>query len=258
GRDNSTKGYWNEDWPARSSYFGIVDLCGFPKDRYYLYQSQWTDKPMVHLLPHWSWEGKEGETVPVYGYTNCEEAELFLNGKSLGRRVKGIDKTELIVKFIQYEGESFESPYRLSWNVPYEKGELKIVAYKSGKAICEKSIDTAGSAERIALEADRSVIANDAADLSFISVAIEDSVGNLCPAANNDVQFEIEGPGEIAAVGNGQPFSTESFQANHRRAFNGRCMLIIRSKRGLEGEIKVTAQSEGLQSSSIIVTSSPS
>ncbi len=246
GRDNSTNGYWNDDWPARSSYFGAVDLCGFPKDRFYLYQSQWTETPMVHLLPHWNWQGKEDEMIPVYGYTNCEEAELFLNGKSLGRKVKGKDKAEIQVKFKFYEGPTFESEYRLAWDVPYQEGSLTIVGYKDGKEVCEKTISTAGAPARISLSPDRSTLTADGNDLSFITVRIEDENGFLCPVSDNLVTFEIEGPAEIAAVGNGNPATTESFQADHRKAFNGLCMLFLKTKPGETGAIKVTARSKGL------------
>ncbi|MBK1875287.1 beta-galactosidase GalB [Pelagicoccus mobilis] len=254
GRDNSTNGYWNDDWPARSSYFGIVDLCGFPKDRYYMYQSQWSDEPMVHLLPHWNWEGHEGQTIPVYSYTNCDEAELFLNGKSLGRRIKGVDTSEIFVKFNSFDGPTFNSKYRLSWEVPYQPGTLKVVGYKDGKAICEKSISTAATAAQVSLSPDRKVIKSDGYDISFITVRIEDQDGNLVPESDNLVTFEIEGPGEIAAVGNGNPATTESFQASHRKAFNGLCMLFLKSKPGESGSIKVTAHSQGLTSASTSIS----
>ncbi|GAF02761.1 glycoside hydrolase family 2 TIM barrel-domain containing protein [Saccharicrinis fermentans] len=118
GRDNSTHGYWNDNWPSHSSYFAPVDLCGFPKDRYYLYQSQWTSKPMVHVLPHWNWQEKEGDTIPVFAYTNCDEVELFVNEKSMGRKVKGVDLTPIPAEFHFFEKGTYMSKYRLSWKVP--------------------------------------------------------------------------------------------------------------------------------------------
>jgi len=255
GRDNSTNGYWNGDWPARSSYFGAVDLCGFPKDRYYLYQSQWTDEPMVHLLPHWNWKGREGQEIPVYGYTNCEEAELFLNGKSLGRKRKGEERTRLFVDFKQYEEKTFDSKYRLSWNVPYEKGELRIVGYKNGKEASSKTIATASEPKRLSLSPDRTTIDADGYDLSFITVRVEDKSGNLCPNASNLTKFEIEGPGEIAAVGNGNPSTTEPFQSNQRNAFHGLCMLIVRSQPGQIGKITITARSKDLNTAKTVIHS---
>ncbi|MEM6643503.1 MAG: glycoside hydrolase family 2 TIM barrel-domain containing protein [Bacteroidota bacterium] len=253
GRDNSTNGYWNDSWPSRSSYFGAVDLCGFPKDRFYLYQSQWTDKPMIHLLPHWNWKGMEGETIPVYSYTNCDEAELFLNGKSLGKKKKGVDKTTLLVKFLRYDPTTFDSPYRLSWEVPYEAGELKVVGYKDGKAITEKVINTAGKPAKISLSADRAMIDADGRDLSYVTVRIEDKNGNLCPNATNLVNFSVKGAGDLIAVDNGNSATTESFQANFRKAFSGMALAILRSDESA-GEITLKATGKGLKSDVVTVT----
>jgi len=249
GRDNETNGKWGGDWPSRSSYFGIVDLCGFPKDRYYYYQSVWTDEPMVHILPHWNWESTSNEEIPVYCYTNCDEAELFLNGKSLGKKVIGVDKTTIPAKFYGWSKaqKTWDSPYRLNWNVNYEPGELKVVAYKNGKALAEKIIVTAGAPAKIQLIPDRTEISSDGYDLSFVTVKITDENDNLCPLADNLIQFKLDGAATIAAVGNGNPASLEPFQANHRKAFNGLCMLIIRSCKGKTGTVKITASSENLK-----------
>jgi len=251
GRDNSTNGYWNGHWPARSSYFGIVDLCGLPKDRFYLYQSQWTKEPMVHLLPHWNWEGHEGQLIPVFAYTNCDEVELFVNGKSFGKKIKGVDKTTLPINFIDWMGGrytgTYDSPYRLSWNVPYEHGEIKVVAYKAGKPMLSKQIFTAGQPAKIELIPDRNVINANGQDLSFITVRILDENGNLCPRADNLVHFKVKGEGIIAAVDNGNAASVESFQANFRKAFSGQCMLIVKSNTN-SGEISVVAESDNLTS----------
>ncbi|NMH86029.1 beta-galactosidase GalB [Flavivirga algicola] len=252
GRDNSTNGYWNDDWPSHSSYFGTVDLCGFPKDRFYLYQSQWTTKPMIHLLPHWNWKGMEGKNIPVYCYTNCDSAELFVNGKSMGRRVKGKDLTELKVDFLRYEPKTFKSKYRLSWEVPYESGNIKVVGYKDGKAIQEKQIFTAGKPAKINLSVDRSMIKSDGEDLAYVTVRIEDKNGNLCPDADNLVSFSVKGVGELLAVDNGNQTSLESFQADHRKAFSGMCLAILKSSEK-SGEIKLIAKSKKLKSSQITI-----
>lgn len=254
GKDNSTNGYWNADWPSRSSYFGAVDLCGFPKDRFYLYQSQWSSKPMIHLLPHWNWKGMEGQNIPVYCYTNCDEAELFVNGKSMGRKVKGVDKSEIIVDFLRYEAKTFQSKYRLGWNVPYEAGSIKVVGYKGGKAILEEEINTAGKPYKINLSVDRSEIAANGVDLAYVTVRIEDKNGNLCPMADNLVQFELDGVGEIAGVDNGNAATTEPFQANHRKAFSGMCLAIIKSTEN-SGEITLSAKSKRLKGAVIIMKS---
>ncbi|PKQ64529.1 glycoside hydrolase [Labilibaculum filiforme] len=254
GRDNSTHGYWNDDWPSRSSYFAPVDLCGFPKDRYYLYQSQWTTKPMVHVLPHWNWEGKEGDIIPVYSYTNCDEVELFVNGKSFGKKVKGVDLTPIPAEFHFFPKGTYLSKYRLSWDVPYQPGNIKVVAYKNGKVEAEKEIHTAGKASQINLVADRGTINADGKDLSFITVRIEDENGNLCPNANQLIEFSIEGNGVITAVGNGDATSLKAYQSKERNAFNGLCLLIVKSTEK-SGIIKITAKSNSLTCSELTINS---
>jgi beta-galactosidase len=242
------------DWPARSSYFGIVDLAGFPKDRFYLYQSVWTKAPMVHVLPHWNWEGREGQAIPVMCYTNADEAELFLNGKSLGRKKRGSEPVELPVGPNVSADRKFSSKYRLMWNVPYAAGALKAVAYKDGKQVAVHEVRTAGAPARVTLNADRTAFAADGADLSFITVRVEDKDGNLCPAADNLVRFKVEGAGRIAAVDNGNAATVESFQADHRKAFSGMALVIVRSERGKAGRIRVTAASDGLAQGETTVT----
>ncbi len=223
---------------ARSTYFGIVDLCGFPKDRYYLYQSQWTTEPMVHLLPHWTWPEREGEITPVYCYTNCPSAELFVNSVSMGRKTKR-------------PGE-----YRLKWEqVTYQPGTLEIVAYdENGDAVCREMIRTAGDPAQIKLTSDRTTVMADGTDLAFITVRITDQEGNFCPRANNLVKFQLAGPAQIAGVGNGNPLSFEPFQTDHRRAFNGLCLLILRAETG-PGEILITATADGLASGHLALRS---
>ncbi|SFF68053.1 beta-galactosidase [Salegentibacter agarivorans] len=252
GRDNSTNGYWNDDWPSRSSYFAPVDLAGFPKDRFYLYQSQWTNEPMVHVLPHWNWKGKEGQNIPVFAYTNADEVELFINGKSYGRKIKGINKTEIPAEFKGFEKGMYPSRHRLSWDVPYQSGALKVIAYKDGNKVAEKEIKTASKPTGIHMIADRNNIAADGKDLSFITVRIEDEHGNLHPIADNLVKFQIEGDGVLAAVGNGDQTSMASFQIPERKAFNGLCLLIVKSTEK-SGRIKVTASSPGLDPETITV-----
>jgi beta-galactosidase len=239
------------DWPSRSSYFGMIDLAGFLKDRYYLYQSQWTTKPMVHLLPHWNWEGKEGQAIPVMAYSNAEEVELLLNGKSLGRKKRFSEEWEMPVgKKVGADGK-FMSKYRRVWQVPYEAGTLKAVAYQNGKQVAVDEVRTAGAPAQVKLLPDRAVIQNDGYDLSFITVRIEDKDGNLCPMADNLVHFDVTGAGFIAAVDNGNAATEEPFQADHRKAFNGLALLIVRSKVGEAGKIQVVASSNRLASSRV-------
>lgn len=229
---------------ARSSYFGIVDLCGMPKDRYFLYQSYWrSDYDMVHILPHWNWKGHEGDTIPVFVYTNGDEAELFLNGQSLGKQAK------------KPQSVTSKERYRLMWmDVVYKPGELKAVAYKHGKVIGEATVNTAGKPHSIKLTPDRNTINATGNDLSYILVEAYDENGNLCPLAENMVNFAIEGPGEIAAVGNGNPQSLEPYVADYRKLFYGKAMLIIRSKENEPGKIDIKATSEGLKTAKISVT----
>jgi len=213
-------------WPSRSSYFGIVDLAGFPKDAYYLYQSEWTNKPVLHIFPHWNW--KEGDTVDVWAYTNCEEVELLLNGTSLGTKKKVGDELHLM------------------WRVPFRPGILKAIGRSGGKETLVREIRTAGTPARIVLEADRNVIVADGRDLSFVTVKVLDNAGTLVPGADQLVHFSILGEGKIVGVDNGLQTSLESFKAQERKAFNGLCLVVIQStERG--GQIALTATSEGLQ-----------
>lgn len=251
GQDNTTNGYWNADWPSRSSYFGCVDLCGLPKDRFYVYQSQWTDEPMVHLLPHWNWADSDAEVIPVYCYTNGDEAELFLNGESLGRLKKGVDTTPVKVDCYNWPGGDMDSPYRLRWDVPFQPGELRVVAYRGGKAVAEKTIHTAGEPAAVELAVDRDALSG-ADDLAFVTVTVVDADGNPCPNADDRIEFAVEGPGRVVAVGNGDASSTDPFQASWRKAFSGKCVAIVGpASDNDEGEVTLTASGEGLRPQSI-------
>ncbi len=232
-------------YSSRSSYFGIVDLCGIPKDRYYLYQSYWRpEKDLIHILPHWNWPGHEGKKVPVFVYTNGDEAELFLNGKSLGKQSR------------KPKSEISTERYRLMWHdVVYEAGELKVVAYRVGKVIGEKVLRTAGEAYTLKLTPDRSRLKASGEDLSFILVEAYDKNGNLCPLADHMINFELKGPGEIAGVGNGNPQSHEPFVAPYRKLFNGKAMLIVRTITNKPGKITVEASAEGLKPAKTSLTS---
>ena len=216
---------------SRSSYFGIIDLAGFKKDRFYLYQSYWRPEyPMAHILPHWTWPDRAGQITPVHVYTSRDEAELFLNGKSLGRKKKA----------------PFE--YRLRWDdVVYEPGELRVAAYKAGKQWAADSVRTAGSAVKLLLTPDRSTIANDGKDLSFITLTVADKDAQMVPRSMNPIHFEITEPGEIVATDNGDPTDMTPFPSKDRKAFNGLVLAIVRARRGQSGRIVVTARSAGLE-----------
>lgn len=253
------------DWPARSSYFGFVDLAGFPKDRYYLYQSEWTKAPMVHVLPHWNWAGHEGQVIPVMAYTNADEVELFLNGKSLGRKKKGAEPVALPVGKNVATGvgktdpdlirdSSISSRWRLAWQVPYAPGSLRAVAFKGGKQVAVDEVKTAGAPARIRLAPDRATIKADGDDLSFVTVRVEDKDGNLCPLADSLVKFAVTGAGTIEAVDNGNAATVEPFHAKERKAFAGMALLIVRSKAGQPGVIHVNATSDGLAAAAAELT----
>ena len=241
----------SRDWPARSSYFGMVDLAGFPKDRYYLYQSVWTETPMVHVLPHWNWQGREAQNIPVMVYSNADEVELFLNGKSLGRKKTFAEPVELPVGKNVSADAKFASKYRLLWQVPFRPGTLKAVGYRGGKEVSSEEVRTASAPAKVKLIPDRTVLQADGDDLSFVTVRIEDKDGNLCPMADNLVQFRVAGAGEVAAVDNGNAATVEPFHADHRKAFNGLALLIVRSRAGQPGAIEVTATSEGLSQDNV-------
>ncbi len=234
---------------ARSSYFGIVDLCGIPKDRYYLYRSYWRpDETTIHILPHWNWPGREGNTVPVFVYTNGDSAELFLNGRSLGRRTK----LDTIEGGLNGEYYAVVDRYRLRWmDVAYEQGELRAVAYKNGEVLGEVVMKTAGDPTKLVLTPDRTEIAADGSDLSYVLVEAVDDAENSCPLADDLVVFTVDGPAEIAGIGNGNPLSMEPFQSPQHSLFHGKAMLILRSLNGESGSVRVTAKANGYESTQI-------
>jgi beta-galactosidase len=218
-------------WPARSSYFGIIDLAGFPKDIYYMYQSEWTDKPVLHIFPHWNW--KTGDTVDVWAYYNqADEVELFLNEKSLGIRTKQGDDLHVM------------------WRVKFEPGTLKAISRKNGQIVLTSEIKTAGPAAAIILTADRIKISADGNDLSFITAKIVDASGNPVPHADNLIRFSAEGEGKIIATDNGSETSMESFQSADRKAFNGLGLAVIQST-GKTGGIRIIAKAEGLKTGTV-------
>ncbi|MBA7584877.1 Beta-galactosidase BoGH2A [subsurface metagenome] len=219
-------------WPARSSYFGIIDLAGFPKDAYYMYQSEWTNTDVLHIFPHWNWE--KGDTVDVWAYTNCGEVELFLNDKSLGTKTKQGDELHLI------------------WKIPFVPGTLKAIGRTDGKEIMTTEVKTAGPPAKIILEADRSQVHADGKDLSFVTVTIVDKDGTMVPDADNLVRFKIDGNVTIAGVDNGSQISHEPFKADSRKAFNGKCLVVLQSSKK-SGQATIITTSEGLDGASVII-----
>ncbi|GAP90209.2 putative glycoside hydrolase family 2 protein [Rosellinia necatrix] len=220
---------------SRSSYFGIVDMAGFPKDRFYLYQARWRpDLPMAHILPHWTWPSRVGQVTPVHVFSSGDEAELFVNGQSAGRK-----------KRAQYA-------YRFRWDdVRYQAGDLRVVTYKDGKEWATDTKKTAGAAAKLKITADRSNIAGDGYDLSFITVAIVDAAGEVVPEASNNVTFSITGPGKIVSTDNGNPADFTVFPSPSRKAFGGLVLSIIRPDSGASGDIVISAASPGLPNASV-------
>ncbi|MEJ7559621.1 MAG: DUF4982 domain-containing protein [Pedobacter sp.] len=234
---------YDTSWPSRSSYFGINDLAGLPKDRFYLYKSRWNKtEPTLHILPHWNWEGREGQTTPVFVYTNYDSAELFLNGKSLGVRKK--DKS------------SPQNRYRLMWmDVKYEPGTLKVVAFDStGKVVKEEQITTAGKPEKIVLTADRTELKADGKDLSYVTVSVVDKNGNPCPTAINALNFEVKGAGTFKAVCNGDATSLESFVKPTMKLFSGKLVVIVQAnKKG--GALELSVKGKTLKAGNLSLSS---
>lgn len=220
-------------WPARSSYFGLVDLAGFPKDIYYMYQSEWTNKDVLHLFPHWNW--REGQEIDMWCYyNNADEVELFVNGQSKGIRRKEKDT------------------FHVMWRVEYEPGEVSVVAKRKGVVVGESVIRTAGEPYSIRLTADRNVISADGKDLSYITVEVVDQEGNLCPNADMQIDFSIDGTAFIAGVDNGSPVSLERFKDNKRKVMYGKCLVVLQSNGGL-GNARLVANAEGLETGEVSI-----
>ncbi len=247
------------NWPSHSSLFGIIDLAGIPKDRYYLYRSHWNkDEETLHIVPHWTFPGREGEVTPIFVYTNYPEAELFINGVSQGRRKKdlsiGIDSS-----YTETAQKNFERQkrYRLMWmDTKYTPGTVKVGAYdKDGNIAAEKEIRTAGKPHHIELNADRNSLSADGKDMAFINVKVVDKNGNLCPDATNKIKFKVTGKGSYHAAANGDPASLESFQAPEMSLFHGQLTSIVRTSEE-PGVITFTATSPGIKSATIKLTSS--
>jgi len=234
---------YDDFWPSRSSYFGICDLAGLPKDRYYLYRSRWNkEDETLHILPHWNWEGREGETTPVFVYTNYESAELFVNGKSQGIQRKN--------------NETPQNRYRLMWmDVKYEPGTLKVVVFdKQGKPVAEKEVRTAGKPHHLEIIADKTTLNADGKDLSFITVSVVDKDGNVCPNAATQLNFIVTGAGSFRAVCNGDATSLEMFHLPTMKTFSGKLVVLVQSTE-TAGDIKLEIESKGLKKSTLSLKS---
>lgn len=234
---------YDEKWPSHSSYFGIVDLAGLPKDRFYLYRSRWNpNKPTLHILPHWTWPGREGEVTPVFCYTNYPSAELFVNGKSMGKQTKS--------------NTNNQTRYRLMWkDVKYTPGTIKVVAYDAqGKAVAEQQIKTAGKPHHIELVTDRQTIDADGKDIAFVTATVCDAQGNVCPEATNQLTFKVNGAGSFKAVANGDATNLQPFQNPEMKAFSGQLVVLVQSAEKA-GNIQLQVASKGLKAGVINIKS---
>ena len=251
-------------WPAISSYFGIVDLCGFPKDRFYLYQSRWSDQPMVYILPHWNWPQFAGKKIPVWCYANAETVELFLNGKSLGEKKVAAGAIQTFTLEPRKNKDGKLEPvtqetgwYHVAWDVPWEAGTLKAVAKRGGKTVATDEVTTAGPPAKLALSVDRQNIKSDGQDLAYVTVKVLDDQGRVCPDANNLVKFALSGPAKIAGVGNGDSTCHEDFQASQHTAFHGLCLAIVQSVRDQPGQLRLKGSADGLAGAETVIHLAP-
>jgi beta-galactosidase len=243
-------------WPMKGSSSGVVDTCGFKKDGFYFYQSQWTGKPVVHIFPHWNWKGKEGRIVPVTCFTNCDTVELFVNDRSYGVKGFAFPRLGMEGSYGNYPARAkvtrTTADLHLTWDVPYAPGALKALGTKDGKVATAVEIFTTGEPVALGLAADRESIVADRRDVAHLTVQILDDHGRLVPIADNEVALELEGEGSLLAVDNGNPTSHEDYKSNRRKAFNGLCLAIVQST-GKPGQIRVTASSPALKSASVII-----
>jgi len=236
-------------WPNKLAASGVLDTCGYPKDGYYFYQSLWTKKPVLHLFPHWNWFGKEGRTLTVMCYTNCDTVELFLDGNSLGVKGFAFPRPGMSGKYGNYppRAKALQSTadLHLAWDVQYAPGVLKAIGMRAGEIIATSEVRTTGAAAAIRLAADRSRIRSDRRDLAHVSVQITDAAGLVVPTANDRIYFELSGSGRILGVDNGQPDSHEPYQASERRAFNGLALVLVQST-GQPGPMVLRASAPSL------------
>jgi beta-galactosidase len=240
-------------WPGKHASSGVIDLCGFPKDGFYFYQSQWTAEPMLHVFPHWNWTGREGQVIPVLAYSNCDAVELFLNGKSFGEKRLEFPRQGTSGGWNRYARplvNATTADLHVAWDVPYEPGVLKAVGKRAGQIVCTEEVRTTGAPAAIRLSVDRAAIAGDGRDVAHVKVEIVDADGLVVPTADNLVQFEIEGQGRLIGVDNGDPRDHDSFQRPQRRAFNGLCLAFVQSNR-TSGRIRLTARAKGLGEASV-------
>ncbi|HEU4391043.1 MAG TPA: glycoside hydrolase family 2 TIM barrel-domain containing protein, partial [Blastocatellia bacterium] len=243
-------------WPGKGSSSGVLDTCGFKKDGFYFYQSQWTDKPMLHLYPHWNWKGREGQFIPVTCYTNCDTVELFLNGRSAGVKGCGFPRLGMEGRYGNYPARAkvlrTTADLHLSWDVPYEAGTLKAIGTRNGEVVATAEVATTGEPSALRVTVDRAAIAADSRDVAHVTVGILDDHGRVVPVTANEIKFQIKGDGNLIGVDNGDPQSHEDYKSDRRRAFNGLCLAIVQST-SKQGQFQVLATSAGLEGGNVTV-----
>jgi beta-galactosidase len=245
-------------WPMKGSCTGVLDTCGFKKDGFYFYQSQWTRKPVLHVFPHWNWKGKEGQIIPVTCYTNCDTVELFLNSRSFGVKGYAFPRLGMELRWANLPERAkvlrTTADLHLSWDVPYEPGTLKAVGYRDGKVASTLEVRTTGEPAAIAMSVDRDIISADGRDVVHYKVQILDHNGDAVPTASDEIIFELEGEGRLLGVDNGDPRSHEDYRSNRRHAFNGLALAIVQST-GKAGPIQLRATAPSLRSATVRVVS---
>ena len=245
-------------WPNKSGSAGVIDTCGFLKDGYYFYRSQWTPEPVLHLFPHWNWKGHEHQFLPVICYTNCDTVELFLNGKSVGLKGYAFPRPGMEQRYGTYPPRAMAprttNDLHLAWDVPYEPGTLKAVGIKAGRVVIEREVVTTGDAAGIHLSVDRETIRADRRDVAHITVQVTDANRRVVPDAGHEITFEVRGPAKLIGVDSGDPASHEDFKSNRRKAFHGLCLAMVQST-AQAGEIRVSVASPGLEGAAIAIHS---
>jgi beta-galactosidase len=244
-------------WPNHGASAGCIDSCGFPKDGYYFYQSQWTEKPMVHLFPHWNWKGREGQFLTVACYTNCDNVELFLNGRSVGMKGYAFPRFGMQGRYGQngpqaMNGVRTTSDLHLAWDVPYEAGTLRAVGTKNGQTVATAEVSTTGDPSAIELTVDREVIRADRRDVAHVTVKVVDAQGRMIPDADHPIAFEVQGEGVLIGLDNGDMANAEGYKGTQKKAFHGMCLAIVQSN-AKAGQIRVTANSPGLKPGSATI-----
>jgi beta-galactosidase len=241
-------------WPSKNSSSGVIDLCGFPKDAYYFYKSQWTNEPMIHLFPHWNWQGKEGKVIPVMVYTNCDSVELFVNGRSFGIKSLQFPRPGNSGAWNRYDVPpvyTSTGDLHLSWDVPYEPGVLKAIGRREGKVVFTKEIKTTGKPAAIRLSSDQEKWEK-MKEVQLITIEVVDENGNTVPDASSEIKLTIEGNGKLLGFDNGDPNDHTNMKSVTRKVFNGKALAIVQ----LTGSATIRAESNGL-SNAVVAMKSP-